>query len=257
LCNLLYAQACNILFLRSVAHALAGVDPLNPLAEGVTLAFSKLTYGQVERLTEQCVAMAGVGQTQLEAFIDGLSGGCPDTPAVTALKTHLGASMAEGFMAVAPALNAKAAKALMCFEGDNVPDWPLENWAVCNVCGLHVEVNRVHAHQSSRDAYGATECARLASGLGKGKHPVNLMSGEVAELRLSRLNAIKAEMAAAAAAAASSVHDSHVQVETGNDLALHVQGLQQQILAMSQQMQQMQAALCSAAEIIPCHRAYI
>jgi hypothetical protein len=173
----LHTQASNVLFLRSVAHALAGVDPLQPLAEGVTLVFPKLTYGQVERLTEQCVAMAGVGQRQLGAFIEGLSGGCPDTPAIIALKTHLGASLAQGFMAVAPALNARAAKSLMCFEGDNVPEWPLENWPVCNVCGLHVDAHQVHAHQSSRDAYGATECARLASGLGKGKHPVNLMSG--------------------------------------------------------------------------------
>jgi uncharacterized membrane protein YdfJ with MMPL/SSD domain len=69
------------------------------------------------------------------------------------------------------------------------------------------------------------------------------MSGEVAELRLSRLNVLKAEMAAAAA---SSVHDSHVQVEGTTDLALQVQGLQQQILAMSQQMQQMQAAYTAA-----------
>jgi hypothetical protein len=37
LCNLLHTQASNVLFLRSVAHALAGVDPLQPLAEGVTL----------------------------------------------------------------------------------------------------------------------------------------------------------------------------------------------------------------------------
>jgi hypothetical protein len=43
----------------------------------------------MERLADQCVAMSGLCLGEMQALVQGLSAGCADAPAVSALKAHL------------------------------------------------------------------------------------------------------------------------------------------------------------------------
>lgn len=237
-CHQFQVVVSMVLFLRAAAHALAGLDPLNPQTSELPVP-PRPTLGQLDRLIDQCVAMSGLCVAELQELVQGLSSADgSDTPALVALKAHIEACVSRGFLTVSPLLAERAASNLLGADlGGVVPGWPVDDWSVCGVCGVHVHAHETHRHASNRDTYDASECARLGHELGKGKKPVNILSGEVATLRQRRLEARRVALILAAG--------SPVVPETG--LAAQVQQLHEQIAAMSTEMQQIRAA-CGAAE---------
>eukprot|EP00775_Hariotina_reticulata_P015236 gene15236-biopygen2480 len=240
-CQQFHTMVSMVLFLRCVAHALTQLDPLNPKAGQPSSSYKFTTLGQVERLVDQCVAMSGLCLAELEALVQGLPTGGADPPALLTFKAHLQACVDDGFLTVSPALAERSAPSLLYVDSSGVvPEWPVEDWSVCGVCGVHVYAHETHAHASSKDTYDGSECARLSNQYGKGKR-LDILSGEVNELRKVRLSAKQSALAAAAA--------SHPVVPE-SDLAIQVQQLHERMAAMGMEMHQLKEA-CGAAE----HRA--